>query len=165
MIISRSIVDETWQDVSRMSAAKAEREVLRLTKRQPDLFMFVATWTEDLSRDAADLALYLFYAVYRMFERGSPAKIKRIASDQIIQCYEENENLFATLEGADERLLERAAMAQSSRQPYVIGSVVEALIETPGWEGPTISDNDFGLIFLTLKTIIDALDDAISLKH
>lgn len=165
MIISPTIVEETWHDVSSISPAKAEREMMRLSKRQPDLFAFAAAWTEDLSRDAAELALYLFYTVYRMFERASPDKIKRIKPEQIIVCYEENETLFAALEGADDRSLERAAAVQSSRQPYVIGSVVEALIETPESEGWAIDDNDFGLIFLTLKTIIDALDDAISLRN
>lgn len=166
MIISQTIVDQTWRDVSEMSAAKAEREVVRLTKRQPDLFTFVATWTQDLSRDAAELALYLFYTIYRMFEQGAPRKLRRIHSREIIQCYEANESLLEKLEGADERFLERAAMVQSSRQPHVIGSVVEALMEAPTWDSPlTIDDNEFGLVFLTLKTIIDTLDDSVSLRN
>ncbi len=165
-MITQAMVEETWREVADLSAQRAGREVVRLTEKQPDLYAFVSTWAEDLSPDALELALYLFYTVYRMFERSVPDGIRRISSEEIINKYEENESVLERLEGADERFLERAALVQSSRQPYVIASVVEAILEAPEWESPLrISDDEFGLVFLTIKTIIDTLDDLVSPKH
>lgn len=160
-MVSQSTVEETWREVARLSPAKATREVHRLTQRQPDLFAFVATWTEDLSAEAAELTLYLLYAVFRMFEKGAAGKIRRIRPKDIIRKYEENDRLLERLQGADERFLERAAVVEASRQPHVIASVIEAILEAPEWESPLhVLEDEFGLVFLTIKTVIDALDDS-----
>ncbi|MBI4490873.1 MAG: hypothetical protein HY694_17450 [Deltaproteobacteria bacterium] len=50
-------------------------------------------------------------------------------------------------------------MEESSSQPFVLKYVAEALLEE---SDPSLSltEEESGLIFLTLKTVIDALDEA-----
>lgn len=70
----------------------------------------------------------MFLVVYRMFQKVH-GKIKKISPEEIIKCYEQNEGLMERLEGAHEKFLDRIASAQTSRQPYVVHYVVDALME------------------------------------
>jgi hypothetical protein len=91
-----------------------------------------------------------------MFQ-ASRKKIKRIPSQEIIKCHEENESLMESLEGAHERFLDRAARVQVSRQPYVMKYVVDALMEEDE-DAAALTEDDKGFLFLLLKTVVDALD-------
>jgi hypothetical protein len=82
-----------------------------------------------------------------MFQEAH-GKIKKISSEEIIECYEHNESLMERLKGAHEKFLDRVAMVQTSRQPYVVKYVVDALMEKDEGEDPV----------LLLKTVIDVLD-------
>jgi hypothetical protein len=63
------------------------------------------------------------------------------------------------LEGAHEKFFERTAVVQTSRQPYVMKYLTEALIESPeGEDQLTLSDEDIGYLFLMLKTVVDVID-------
>jgi hypothetical protein len=63
------------------------------------------------------------------------------------------------LEVAHDRFFERIARVQVSSQPFVIKYVVDAIFEAPEDEDPvSLTDEDAGLLFLLLKTVIDVLD-------
>ena len=50
-------------------------------------------------------------------------------------------------------------MAQTSRQPYVVTHVVDALMEEDeGEDTVALTEEQKGLLFLLLKTVIDVLD-------
>jgi nitrogen-specific signal transduction histidine kinase len=91
-----------------------------------------------------------------MFE-GSAKKLKKISSREFMACYEENINLLQSLEGTDDKFVERIIQIQASRQPHVVKYVVDALMEEER-DAVLLSDDDRGLIFIILKTVIDALD-------
>ena len=64
-------------------------------------------------------------------------------------------------EGTHERFLDRIAPLQTSREPYVAKYVVDALMEEDeGQEVLALTDEQKGLLFLLLKTVIDALDQS-----
>jgi hypothetical protein len=88
--------------------------------------------------------------------------IKKVSSEEIIECYEHNERLMETLEGAHEKFLDRVASVQTSRQPYVVKYVVDALMEEDKWEeAVALTDEQKGFLFLLLKTVIDVFDRSV----
>jgi hypothetical protein len=63
------------------------------------------------------------------------------------------------LEGTNDKFLDRIADVQTSRQPYVVNYVVDALIEDDeGKDALVLTEEQKGFLFLLLKTVIDVLD-------
>lgn len=157
--ITEAVVEETWQEVGTFTTQRAEREMQRVAKQQQYLITFIDAYSEDLSREAAELAFYMFFTIYRMFQRAYSANIKRIRSHRIEGCLDQNESLLGRLEGAHEKFVERVAKVESSKQPHVMRYLVETLIEAPDGDDPVfLTEEETGALFLVLKTVIDVLD-------
>ena len=157
--IPSELVEETWQEVARFDPDLASKEMMKAGKSQPELLTFMVEFTQDLNQEVQELAIYMFFVVYRMFQKSSKKKIKKIPAEDIIECYEDNEDLMQSLEGAHEKFFERIARVQLARQPYVMKYVVDTLIEAPEDENSSaLAEDDVGLLFLLLKTVVEALD-------
>lgn len=157
--IPEALVEETWQEVAGFTLKRAKKEMTKVNKNQPDLVAFTLELTQDLDQEVRELATYMTFVVYRMFEKSASKRIKRISAEEIISCYETNEDLMESLEDVHNKFLERIARVQLSGQPYVVKYVVETLIEAPEEEDPvSLSDKDIGFLFLLLKTVVDVLD-------
>lgn len=159
-VISEAIVEATWQDSASLSPAEGRREFDRLAKGQPALLAFVLAESENLTRDAGELANYLFFVIARMFYAAAP-KILRVSIKAVEACAAEVETSVASLEGAHSKFLERAARVLSGRQPHVFGYLTDAIMEAPDDDGDALAltADDEGKIFLTLATVIKALDE------
>ncbi|PIQ95224.1 MAG: hypothetical protein COY75_05805 [Nitrospirae bacterium CG_4_10_14_0_8_um_filter_41_23] len=156
--ISEKFVEKTWQEVAGFSTNRAIKEMQKMGKNQSDLLAFLMALTEDLDPEVRELAIYIAFVVYRIFE-GSRIRIKKITSKEIIDCYEYNEDLIGKLEGADEKFIDRIARIQISKQPHVMKYVVEALMEgSEDGDDVVLTDEDKGFLFLLLKTVVDLLD-------
>jgi hypothetical protein len=156
--IPEAIVEKTWQEVAGFSPGRANKEMMKIGNSQPDLLAFVTETSQEMGPEVRELAIYMFLVVYRMFQE-THEKIKTISSEEIIECYEHNEGLMERLEGADEKFLDRIANVQTSKQPYVVNYVVDALMEDDeGEEAVPITEDQKGFLFLLLKTVIDVLD-------
>ena len=162
--ISQELVDETWQAFAGFSPARARKETIKVNKNQPNLLAFMMEFTRDLDQEVQELAIYMFYVVCRMFQKNSKKSLKRISPEEILNCYEKTERFIESLEGTHERFFERIAKVQLSEQPYVMKYVVEALMEAPEEEDPVIlTEDDVGYLFLLFKTVVDLLDNKLSL--
>jgi hypothetical protein len=160
--ISEETVEKTWKEFTNLSPEQAERETEKISKNQPNLLAFMMEFTQELSQEVKELAIFLFYVLYRMFEKSSKTKINKISAEEIINCYEKNEHLIQSLEGVHEKFLERIAGVQLSGQPYIMKYVLESLIEAPEDEEPmSLAEEDIGYLFLLLKTVVDLLDEMI----
>ena len=156
--ISEKFVEKTWQEVAGYNPNRASKEMQKMGKSQPDLLAFLMAFTENQDPEVRELAIYIAFVVYRIFE-GSQNKIKKITSKEIMDCYEYNEDLMGRLEGAHEKFVDRIARIQISKQPYVMKYVVDALIEeSEEGDGVELTDEDKGFLFLLLKTVVDLLD-------
>ena len=102
--------------------------MIKIGNSQPELLAFVTELTKEMDQEVKELGIWMFLVVHRMFQKAH-GKIKKISSEEIIKCYEHNEGLMERLEGADEKFLDRIASVQTSRQPYVVKYVVDALME------------------------------------
>ena len=160
--VSEETVEKTWKEFTNLSPEQAERETEKISKNQPNLLAFMMEFTQELSQEVKELAIFLFYVLYRMFEKSSKTKINKISAEEIINCYEKNERLIQSLQGVHEKFLERIAGVQLSGQPYIMKYVVESLIEAPEDEEPmNLTEEDIGYLFLLLKTVVDLLDQMI----
>ena len=158
-IIPEYLVTEIWQEVSEFTDERAHSEVTRVSKIQPNLLAFMLEFTQDLEPDVAELALYWFFNVYRMFQKSMRKPLKQVTHEIIVACYESNETLIESLEKTHERFVERIASVQLLDQPYVMKYVVEALFEDrQEKEDVVLTEEDTGYLFLLLKTVVDALN-------
>jgi hypothetical protein len=156
--IPEAIVEKTWQEVAGFSPDRAKKEMMKIGNSQPEPLAFVTESSKEMGQEVRELAIYMFLVVYRMFQKAY-GKIKKISSEEIIKCYEHNESLMERLEGADEKFLDRIASIQTSRQPYVVNYVVDALMEDDeGEDAVVLTEEQKGFLFLLLKTVIDVLD-------
>jgi hypothetical protein len=156
--IPEAIVEKTWQEVLGFSPDRAKKEMMKIGNSQPDLLAFVMELTKEMDQEVKELGIYMFLVVYRMFHKAH-GKIKKISSEEIIECYEHNEGLMERLEGADEKFLDRIASVQTFRQPHAVNYVVDALMEDDEREDAVaLTDGQKGFLFLLLKTVIDVLD-------
>jgi hypothetical protein len=157
--ISEELVEETWQEFASFSPARAQKEMIRISKSQPNLLAFIMEFTKELDQEVRELAIYMFYVICRMFQKGSKRRIKRVSPEEIIKCYDKNEQFIKRLGGAHNKFFERVAGLQFSAQPYVMKYMVETLMEAPEEEDPVaLTEDDTGYLFLLLKTVIDLLD-------
>ena len=156
--VPEGIVERTWQEVAGFSPGRANKEMMKVGNNQPELLAFVMESAKGLGQEARELAIYVLVVVYRMFQKAH-GKIKKISSDEIIECYEHNKGVMERLEGAHDRFLDRIASVQASRQPYVVKYVVDALMEDDEQEDAVIlTEEQKGMLYLLLKTVIDVLD-------
>jgi hypothetical protein len=156
--IPEAIVERTWQEFAGFTPDKAKKEMMKINNKQPELLTFVVESSKEMGREVSELAIYLFVVVYRMFQE-SHGKIKKISSEEVIECYKENEGLMERLDGAHEKFLDRIAGLQTSTQPHVVNYIIDALMgEDEGKDAVTLTNEQKGFLYLLLKTVVDVLD-------
>lgn len=156
--IPEEIVERTWQEVSGFTPHKANKEMLKIGNAQPELLAFVVESSKEMGREVSELAIYMFVVVYRMFKEAH-GKIRKVSSEEFIQCYQHNEALMERLDGAHDKFLDRIAGVQASGQPHVVKYVADTLMEEDeGEDALLLTEEQKGFLFLLLKTVIDALD-------
>jgi hypothetical protein len=156
--IPEEIVERTWQEVAGFTPHKAKKEILKIGNTQPELLAFVVESSKEMGREVSELAIYMFVVVYRMFQEAH-GRIKKISSDEIIKCYQNNEALMERLDGAHDKFLDRIASIQASSQPHVIKYVADTLMEEDeGEDSLVLTEEQKGFLFLLFKTVVDVLD-------
>ena len=159
-IIPEELVEETWQEVADFSPNRGKKEMDKLGQEQPDLLNFMLVFTEDRDQQVKELAIYMFFVVYRIFEKSYKNKIRKISGKEVEKCYESNEKLVESTAGVHEKFLERIARTQVLKQAHVMNYVLSTLME-PDEEDPIeLTDDDIGYLFILFKTVIDLLDQA-----
>lgn len=156
-MIPEEIVEATWRDVGKYSPDKAVNEMINLGKKQPDLLTFITEFTKDLHKDVKELSIYMFFTIYRMFEKSSDRKIKKISFERILKVFTAKEKLIGKLGVIHEKLFQRIAEEQFTKQPYVLKYVVEALFEE-NEDDVELDDEGIGTLFLLMITVVDVLD-------
>jgi hypothetical protein len=155
--LSKQFVEKTWQEVADFSPTRADKEMIAMGKSQPDLLAFLMAYTDDLPQEVKELAIYIAFVVYKMF-LDSRGKISRISSREIMATYDENARFLKSLEEVHEKLIDRIANVEVSKQPYVMKYVLEALVEDTEEEGIDLTEEDIGILFMLIKTEIEVLD-------
>ena len=144
-----------------MEPPEAQAAMQEVAKKQPALLAHVMAYTEDLREEAQELGVYIFFVIHRMFEVGAEKPIGQIPIEAVEGIADRNDALLDRLNGAHDRFLERITEVETSRQPYVYHYLSEALIEEEEEDSVELTEEESGLLFIVLKTVIDALDEAL----
>lgn len=159
--ISEEIVEETWRRVAQLDEEEAFSAMEEVAKRQPFLLAYVMAYTADSRPSVQELALYLYYVVLQMFEASTPKRIKKVKESRVEHHISRNEAMLERLESAHDRFVEKAASEGISNQPYVFKYITEALFEDAESDPDlALTGDETGLVFLVLKVVVDALDEA-----
>jgi len=159
-IVPEQVVEAACLEIGGLSEDQARLHMQRLSLRQPASLAFVTTFSEDLSKEGAELGIYMFVAIVQMFEVHFGKRLQNVGPKRIQSLHEENVKMLDRLTGAHERWLERAAVAQSEKQPWVWKYVVECLFE-PDDPELNLSEEDQGSLAIIMRTVIDGLDSSV----
>ncbi|OGL46450.1 MAG: hypothetical protein A2161_02420 [Candidatus Schekmanbacteria bacterium RBG_13_48_7] len=168
-IIDQFLVEETWQEIAMYHAQKMISEGKRMAKLRPDLVGFMVEFSKDLSQDARELAMYIAYVIFRIFEKAGNGS-KALSPEKIVKIYDENLDWIEKMTVIDDRFLARRIENQKEfHEKYVFQYVLQTLFENDddsedlyiGSEDdePEISDEEKGYIFILLKTVIDSFSN------
>ena len=161
--ISQAIVDETWQAVADLPPEDAAQVMFSFSEAQPNLFGFVLSFAEEMEGEAGELCTYLLYVVYQMFANASASPMPMISDEEIETQYQQTCQLLQRLHELDEDEHTAGMEVEIQHQPHVFQYVSDALFgvddDEPDDESE-ISEEDGGEIFMMMKCVIDALDEA-----
>lgn len=158
--IDEGTVESVWQNVAGLDIEQASEEMMKFATAQPGLLGFTTAFSEELRVEAQEIATYLLFVVYRMFETAAKTPIPQIEDDAIVAKYEANQSLMLGLESKEESVFAEMAELETAHQPHVFGYITEALLEEDEDEDDDVklTDEEFGEIFMLLKTVIDVVD-------
>jgi uncharacterized protein (DUF1778 family) len=158
--ISEELVTKTWQAMSSISPVQARMKMGEAGREQPELLAFVLGSVTECRPGAQELAVYLYFVIYRIFKNGAEQSLGPISAEKIELHLTRNEELLARLEPAHSRFLERAAQLETRAQPFVVKYLVDAIMEADEGEEPVeLTEEESGTLYLVLKTAIDVLDE------
>ncbi|MCU0611024.1 MAG: hypothetical protein MUE60_04440 [Candidatus Eisenbacteria bacterium] len=155
-MISEDVVRQALEEASDYSQAQATSVVESIAEAQPELFSFVVELTEDLSEETVNVALQMFVTIMRAYELGSPEPVRRIDRRAMTRAYNRNEEMLEALTDAAKAGMSERADPPPLRQPHLMRFLVETVME----DEEQFTAEESGMLFLVLKTVIDAVDTA-----
>lgn len=158
--IGEVLIEDSCRDVADLDAPTLASQMEALSRSQPNLLAFVMATCEELSSETAELGVFLFFVVCRIFERARGGTLTEVSEDRILAAEERTEEALASLGAPDEDLLETMVGMEYSSQPELIQYVVEVLTAYGEEEGEAqLSGEEEWLLFCALSTVIDVLDE------
>jgi hypothetical protein len=158
--ISEELVKATSDEVFDAGMA-SQHDIMRLGRNQRGLLGFVVQNTQPLEGEVFELAVYMFYVVYRMFENAAQTTIPPISSTELTQYFEDNQAALASMTGRQDSFLDQLeGRIKDSSQPFVMKYIVSALREAAEREDDPVAltEADNQALFTVLTTTVDALD-------
>lgn len=157
--ISARTVEKTWRRMSTMSPEGFPQIIDKLSSEQPAVLVYLLASGEDLfNLDERELLLYLGVVVWQIMAQGS-TELREVTDETLDAVEDANLGMLEYLEDETEAdFVETVEKIYTNyNQPEVLRYVVEALWEEEE-EDAEIREEMKGMIFLFLKTVIDALD-------
>ena len=159
--IPKKIVEETWQELGEISPFEVPKLVDKMKNEQPLLLAYLLAVDHDiLNEDERELLLYIGINIWKMMSRGDK-RLKKVTEKSLKKNEKNNENMIKYL--ANEPDFDEAVIniAENYNQKEVLKYVIEALMEDEPDENGTycnIRDEYIGAMFMSIKTVIDCLD-------
>ncbi|MCG3119639.1 MAG: hypothetical protein ALAOOOJD_02108 [bacterium] len=159
--ISETTVERTWKKMAQLADAEMQQVVERMEKEQPEIMAFLMAADYDtFNQDERELVFYLGMVVWEMMRQGTP-RPQQVSEERLYQLVERTDQMVESLMGESEGDFVAVAtqVFKNHNQLNVLRYIVEALFEMEEDDEDTeIRDDMKGLIFLNLKTMVEALD-------
>ncbi len=157
--IEESLIESVLQMASDLDAERASEEMMDFATAQPEILGFANAFSEDLREEAQEVLIFLLFVVYRVFEKAATRAIPKITPEAIMAKHEANQSLIVGLDDKDDKSFEELAALETSNQPHLFGYITEALLDEDSPDDEIVlDDEEFGEIFMLLKTIVDVVD-------
>jgi hypothetical protein len=157
--ISARVVERTWQRIANLSPREGQKLIERMTKEQPVILAYLMAVDSDIFNDEErQTLLYLGVVVWQIMLEGIRPLPK--VSEKILDNAEaKNLKMAEYLRGETEAGFEEATrkIIENYTQPEALRYVVEAIIEDTE-ESSSIREENRGIMFVDLKTVIDCFD-------
>ena len=96
-IVPEQVVEAACLEIGGLSEDQARPHMQRLSRRQPALLAFVTAFSEDLTKDGAELGIYMFVAIVHMFEMHFGKRLQNVGPKRIESTHEENVKMLDRL--------------------------------------------------------------------
>jgi hypothetical protein len=153
--ISAEVVERTWQRIAALSPKDAPKLIQRMTKEQPVILAYLMAVDSDIFNDEErQILLYLGVVVWQiMLQGGRP--IPKVTEKVLDEAEAKNLKMVEYLRSETEEATRK--IIGSYGQPDVLRYVVDAIMEDTEGSNPVREENK-GIMFLDLKTVIDCFD-------
>jgi len=159
--IESPVIESVLQMASDLESEQAAEEMMKFATAQPEILGFTNAFSEELREEAQEVLIFLIFVIYRVFEAAATEPIPKISSDAIVAKYEDNQALIVGLDEDDDKSFEELASLETANQPHLFGYITEALLdEDEPSDDIELNDEEFGELFMIVKTIIDVVDAA-----
>lgn len=158
--ISQPTIQKIHSEFSGLQTPELRQKAGSLHDEQPELMAFVQASINELDQDAADLAVYLFFMVCRMYQETYGDQLSTATPQEIIERYKENEDLIEQRRQNDEQFTGQDA-SLSTDQPELMEYITRILKDAESEEREDLSTGEQAYIFLILRSVIQVLNDRI----
>jgi len=157
--IPAEVVERTWQSVAALSPREGQKLIERMTKEQPVILAYLMAVDSDIfNDDERQTLLYLGVVVWQIMLQGI-RPLPKVTEKTLDKAEAKNLKMAEYLQSETEAGFEEATrkIIGSYGQPEVLRYVVEAIMEDTEESSPIREENK-GIMFLDLKTVIDCFD-------
>jgi len=159
--ITAEEVERAFQRVDTLPPELIESLVGKMTREQPYIQTYLLAVGGDLfDDDEREVLNFIGVVIWRAFEL-TEVRLRQVNSEDLERAEKANTAMLNYLDG--EATTEFAAVAQNimgnNNQAELLAFAVESLMEAPEPDREFREENT-GLMFLFLKTVIDSLDQA-----
>jgi len=157
--IHSGIVEKTWKRVGGMNPSELNKLIILMRKKQPSVLAYLMAVEHDLlNQDERELILYLGVLVWQIMSQGNKP-LPKITEDTLFEMDDSNKKMLEYLMDQSETGFNEVVetMSKNYNQQNVLKYVIEALFEEPE-EDCNIREENMGIIFISLKTIIDCFN-------
>ena len=156
--IPQDLIDVIWEEALSMAPDAAEARMLKVLEAQPGICAYLVFLDEDLlPPEEQGMIMMIGYCILTCMERGG-ARLRKVEPEEIEDLEQAN---LAFLESLDEGrevdfMSVVAKMLKTYPQAPLLKTVLETLMEGYEEDLDNAPENT-GMIFLHLKTVIDAV--------
>jgi hypothetical protein len=159
-MIPEDVVTAVWQRMASVSPVQIPKLVDQMTREQPQILAYLMAASEsELEEDEAEIVFYIGVVVWQIMRENQPG-IRKVTESLLDDVEAENEKSLRKLEQDSPGDFVSAVkkFTNDYPEPEVLRYVVEALIEEDEEEDSgSVSEENLGLAFITLKNVLDAL--------
>lgn len=159
--IAPALIDQTWEEVLDASPERSGALVEQMAREQPAILVYLQANEENWStEDEPGTLLFLGLVVWQIMSRAG-ALPKTVTPEELEAAEDRNVRFLERVsEDAEANYLESvASMLGSYNQMPLLTAVLEALMEG-NEETPELAGENLGMRLITLKTIIDCVDQS-----
>jgi hypothetical protein len=159
--IPADIVEKIYEEMAEIAPEEVESLVQKMTEEQPVILTFLLAVSEEFeSEEEKEQFFYMGVTIWRIMASGETT-LPSVSEKLLEKTENKNLQMLEYLEEESEEDFMETSMKimEDYNQPEALRYVVETLFEDPHDEN-IIKEENMGLFFLYLKTVIDCFDNA-----